>query len=348
MGRPRKSNPSNLPSRVYEKHGSFHYIDKEGKWHKLGANWDREAKEKWAALSSGTAVEGSVAALLDTYLDHLAARLEAGKLSPRQHADRQVDAGRLKLFFGTMECTKVTQRHVALYLERRTDKHGNHAPIRANREVALLSASYEYAKGKFVLANNPCLGVPRNPENVRERYVEHWERRQFAKRCCPDWLRAYLLLKYLTGLRMGDMLRLNRADETTRGLRVRIGKSRKRKVLEFRWTWALRRTVGFIHRTATSTRGSHTDADAPVSSIYYFRTGQGTPLTTAGFKSAWRRAMKPWKDEGQEPFWEHDIRAKTASDSLTAGDAQERLAHDSIKTTNRHYMRGVKKVTPLR
>lgn len=61
--------------------------------------------------------------------------------------------------------------------------------------------------------------------------------------------------------------------------------------------------------------------------------------------------MKLWKDMGNEPFWEHDIRGKNASDSKTETEAQQRLGHGSINTTRKHYLRGparIKKVHPLR
>lgn len=323
MGRHRQNNVEGLPKRVYWKHGSYFYVDLNGKWHRLGSEWDREAEKAHAALSAGKPIGGSVAELLDRYL-----KAKREKFSARHNADRQTDAEMLKLVFGTMQATAVTRQHVAGYLQRRVDKNGNPAPIRANREVSLLSAAYNHATE---IEHNPCLGVPRNEETARGRYVEHWEQVKFGKTCCPKWLRAYLLLKYLTGLRQGDMLKLNPTCETDKGLVVPMGKSKRRKVLQFDWKWGLRRVVQHIHalnREATDTR--------------YF------PLSAAGFKSAWRRAMAQWKAAGNVPFWEHDIRAKTASDSRTLAEAAERLGHDRTSTTQRHYRRGVQRVTPLR
>lgn len=323
MGRTRVE-PSDLPKRVYQKHGAVYYVDFANKWHRLGGEWNSHAEKAHAALAAGKPIGGSVAEMLDRYLT-----AKRGKFSPRHNADRQQDAAMLNRFFGKMQASAVQRKHVATYLQIRSDDEGTPAPIRANREIALLSAAFRH---NVSLDFNPCDGVPRNEENTRERYVEHWERRQFSKTCCPKWLRAYLLLKYLTGLRQGDMLKLDTTCETPKGLVVPIGKSSKRKVLQFDWKWGLRRTVEHVHtlhREATDTR--------------YF------PVSTAGFKSAWRRAMAQWKAAGNEPFWEHDIRGKTASDDPEG--AQERLAHSSPNTTRRHYFRGparIKRVTPLR
>jgi integrase len=349
MGQRRTNNPLNLPDRVYQKHGAFYFVDVNHKWHRLGDAWNREARSKWASLSTTGSMPNSVNSLLDEYLRHCASRVAAGKLSSRTLSDYRTDAEYLRLYFQGASATDVQRRHVASYLTDRCDKHGRPAPIRANREVALLSAAYGLAVRQLKLSDNPCLNVPRNEENVRERYVEHWERRQFAKRCCPPWLRAYLLLKYLTGLRMGDMLRLSPASATKRGLRVDIGKSRKRKVLEFRWTWALRTAVqvylciplqpqsGAEHST------THGGLEHDPSALLSRRS-----VTRSMFRSAWQRAMNKWVAMGHERFWEHDIRAKAASDSTSLANAAELLGHDNSSTTARHYRRGVQRVKPLR
>jgi integrase len=330
-----------LPKRVYSKHGAIYYVDKSNKWHRLGDTWNREAKEQYAKVSSETAVESSVSGLLERYLLHMSGLVGSGRISQRHLSDRRVDAARLIAALGHVPADKLRRQHVATYLRGRVDRHGKPAPVRANREVSLLSAAYKH---DIQLDFNPCVGVPRNEEMPRERYVEHWERRQFAKRCCPAWLRRYLLLKYLTGLRMGDMLRLSDEAATERGLVVVIGKSRRRKVLEFRWTRALRIATGFQDRVCKkrlSVVGARLTTDSS-------ETTQWFPVTSSGFKSAWRRAMQRWKELGHEPFREHDIRAKTASDSRTLQEASERLGHDRTSTTNKHYRRSNSKVSPLK
>lgn len=342
MGQRRKHNPENLPDRVYKKHGAYYYVDREQKWHLLGKVWDKAARVKWAGVSTTGSVPNSVAALLDEYLRHCAERVKLGRLALRTKSDYETDATYLRTYFAGAQAHEVQRKDVATYLEDRG------APTRANREVALLSAAYNHAIKKFKLTDNPCFKVPRNEEAARDRYVEHWERRQFAKRCCPPWLRAYVLLKYLTGLRMGDLLRLSSANETGRGIRADIGKSRKRQVLEFRWTWALRTTVGSVHRlrvdrpAAKETLVGEQDHRDSVHPTTYWR------VTSRGFKSAWQRAMKKWVEMGYERFREHDIRAKSGSDSRTVADAQALLGHTNSSTTSKHYRRGVTRVKPLR
>src|SRR4051812_42827533 len=126
MGRIRFE-PSDLPKRVYRKHGAVYYVDFGNKWHRLGEQWDSNAQKVHAALASGTAVEGSVEAMLARFL-----KAKHGTFSPRHYADRQQDAVMLNLFFGKMQATAVQRKHVALYLQHRSDADGEPAPIRAN------------------------------------------------------------------------------------------------------------------------------------------------------------------------------------------------------------------------
>ena len=54
------------------------------------------------------------------------------------------------------------------------------------------------------------------------------------------------------------------------------------------------------------------------------------------------------KYEG-ERFAENDLRAKVASDAIDLGlDATSMLGHSSDAVTRRHYIRGTRKVSPLK
>jgi integrase len=80
-----------------------------------------------------------------------------------------------------------------------------------------------------------------------------------------------------------------------------------------------------------------------------FCTRRGQPYTVDGFNSIWQRKMKKALEQGilTERFTDHDIRAKTGSDTNEA-HAVELLAHDDAKTTKRHYRRKTPVVTPLK
>lgn len=328
-----------LPTRVYFIANRYRYIDAAGKSHTLGKEWNREAKDKWIALTESRAPRGTVASMLDQYMKHAEALVRAKKRAPRTLADNQTEAETLKLVFGRMQAAAVTSRHVQQYLVKRKSKDGTPAPIRANREIALLSSAYSWAMGAdgWEIFANPCYGTRRNTESGRTAYVDSANLVRFSK-AAPAWLRGYVMLKRLTGLRQGDMLALSQANITPKGLEVTTGKTGKR--LRFRWTWALRVVVRWIQ--------THQPQGEGTTALCLFPNRYGQRMTASGFKTAWNRAMTAYVADGGIWITESDIRAKTATDSKSLGEAQERLGHESASTTNRHYRRGVSNVKPLR
>jgi hypothetical protein len=64
MPRIRRRNPENLPPRVYRKHNAYYLYAESGKWIRLGAAWDLEARTRWAELAGEEAPAGTVAELL--------------------------------------------------------------------------------------------------------------------------------------------------------------------------------------------------------------------------------------------------------------------------------------------
>lgn len=335
----RRSKDFHLPTRVYFIANRYRYIDKAGKSYVLGKEWDAEAKAKWIALSDSNAPRGTVASMLDQYMRHAESLVRAKKRAPRTLEDNQKEAEMLKLVFGRMQAGAVTSKHVQQYLVKRKNKNGEPAPVRANREIALLSSAYSWAMGQDDWPNftNPCYGTRRNTESGRTAYVDSANLVRFSK-TAPAWLRGYVMLKRLTGLRQGDMLALSQVNITGRGLEVTTGKTDKR--LRFRWTWALRVVVRWVQ--------THQPQGEGTTALCLFPNRYGQRMTASGFKTAWNRAMTAYVKAGGVWITESDIRAKTATDSKNLAEAQERLGHESASTTNRHYRRGVSNVKPLR
>ena len=328
-----------LPTRVYFKDGRYRYLDPAGKWHTLGREWDRTAREKHDALSRGAAPPQTVSALLDAFLIHREDQVRARDASKRTLADNEQEAKMLRIVFGYMPASTVKRQHVARYLRERTDREGKPASVRANREAALLSSAYAWAMGlrEWDLNENPCYGVRRNRERPRRRYIETRELAAW-KRYAPKWLRAYVLLKRLTGARQGELLTLTLPDVTERGVSFGISKTGRVKIV--RMSWALDvavQTIKSLHNPKKAT-----PIDQPL-----FRSRTGHAMTAQGLKSAWARAMGAYIEAGGTSFREHDLRAKTASD-LSTSRAQELLDHSNPATTRRVYQRAPAKVRPLR
>jgi integrase len=326
MGRKRKHRPD-LPARVTFEHGAYYF--RRASDHKrvhLGKDY-AAAMKAWADLLETTPISQRLSAVMDGYL-----RSERFlKRKPRTREDYHDAIRRLRPVFGEMFPEDIEPKHIYGYMNRRG------APVRANREVAVLSNVLQLAIQLGYINKNPCREVRRNEENPRSREVSDEELAAFLPHC-PEWLHAYLHLKMLTGLRQGDMLNLTVRSITEKGLFVATGKRGKR--LLFTWTEHLRTAVDLV-------RG----IQRPISSLYLFNSNRGTKLSDHGFKSAWSRAMRAAIKAKAlaERFAENDLRAKVASDAQELGqDATAMLGHSSDAVTRRHYIRGTQKVEPLK
>ena len=339
----RRKKDHHLPTRVYDIDGRHVYVDRTGKWHELGKEWNREAKDKWLKLSEGQAPSGTVAKLLDDFLLWCEGEVRAGRRSKRTLEDNESEAVMLKKVFGRMQPHTINSKHIASYLVKRTDNRKGHegepAPVRANREMAMLSSAYSWAMGRDdwpLVQSNPCYGVRRNKEAPRTVVPDTLNLVRFGKFTMP-WLRGYCVLKRLTGLRQGDMLRLNRRSIGAIRLHARANKTGGDQI-KFRRTWALDIVLKWILE----------HQPCKVESIALFPSEDGGAYAESGFKTTWNREMHRWVEAGGEWIVENDIRAKMVSDSGTIEEAQARAGHRSSATTRRVYRRRPMKVDPLR
>jgi integrase len=299
---------------MYFDHGAYYFKPKEGPKVHLGRGYP-EAILLYAQIMQPVIGRQRLGAVMDAYV-----REKIPKKKPRTQDDYLDAISRLRPVFGEMWPDDIEPKHVYQYLRMREGK------VRANREVAVLSNVMQQAIEMGLVNANPCRQVRRNEESPRTRDVLDSEVDALMPHC-PDWLQAYVELKLLTGLRQGDMLRLGMFSLRDDGLFVETGKRGKR--LLFRWTEALRAATDrckALRRKPSETR------------LFV--------ISQSGFKTAWQRAMA--KYEG-EKFAENDLRAKVASAAMDMGmDAASMLGHSSDAVTRRHYIRGTRKVAPLR
>ena len=158
-------------------------------------------------------------------------------------------------------------------------------------------------------------------------------------------IQAYLRIKLLTGMAQGDLLRL-RTDEHIKedGIHIQRHKTKnstgKRTIYE--WSPELEASVAMALQ-----------ARPVASSVYLFcnRDGEGyvdeSLGRASGWKSMWQRFIKRILTETKvtEPFTEHDLRAKVASDAVTLEHARALLAHADSRTTDKIYRRKAERVS---
>jgi integrase len=101
----------------------------------------------------------------------------------------------------------ITRQDVKAWHSALTRDHG---PVGANRGLSLLSPVFTTARfeGAF-RGDNPCAGIPQNPEHARERFLRDDELPVFLRKLFK-WphrdLREYLALRLFTGVRETNIL----------------------------------------------------------------------------------------------------------------------------------------------
>lgn len=305
----RKAN-YDLPPRMYLKCGSYYYVTRDNQWLNLGKDLPI-AKRKWAELS-GLAPTGGMTTLMDRYMQEI-----APKKAPRTYKDNLSEIENLRKVFGEMEVRAVKPMHIAKYLDLR----GVDAPVRANREKALLSHIFTMGMRWGMCDTNPCRGVHRNTEAKRDRYITDEEFRAVWSKATP-MVQCVMDLAYMTAQRIGDLLALRRGDITDTGVYFKQGKTGKKLIVEM--TPELREV---LDRAASIHR---------IKSMFVIATKTGSKYTYDGISAMFRRYVTEAKIDD---FHFHDIRAKALTDAKRAGIDAQRLAGHATETMTAHYVK---------
>ncbi len=206
MGRKRKSNPLDLPDRVYWHHGAFRYVHRDGTWERLGTDVEA-ARERGLLYNDPEGRHGSMSYFLDIFVAACDKRVASKDMAQRTADDYRRDVVPLKKYLGKLLPPQVTPKVVQDYID--LGKEMDRA-VRANRERACLSAcvSWMIRQGHGNIVVNPCMrasGIRRNAESKRERYVEDAEYNAVYN-LAPKSVRAMMALVYRTLQRPEDII----------------------------------------------------------------------------------------------------------------------------------------------
>ena len=322
VGRRRKSN-HNLPPRVYLRRSTYFFASPAGPWKPIGkVGEERAMRGEWAALYGAPDDAGTMSYWIDLYLEKV-----AKKKAPRTYRDNQVEAEFLRKVFGKMLPTELIPADVREYLDTRGEK----APVRANREKALLSHMFTWMMGRrdSGVTSNPCRGVTRNREKARERRISDDEySKVFAIAAAP--IKRLMRLMYSTAQRPADCLAsgqghivtLERAGVQHRALRFTQNKTGH--------------TLDIILSGDLEVLVAEAAKDK-VSGLTFVHKRRGGKLTEDGAAAMFRRYCVK---VGVKDFGLRDLRGKAATDMYLSGESLERiqllLGHDSITTTERY------------
>lgn len=317
--------------------------DPDGKRVEISLGTDlAAAKRKWAELEC---VEVPPDASLMKYAFDQYERDILPKKKPSTQRENKLCLSQLRTVFDKAPIDAIRPQDIARYRDARS------APVRANREIALLSHVFNMAREwGFTQRDNPCRGVRKNKEKPRDYYAEAdvWDAVRDAG---SDALRDAMDLAYLSGQRPADVLKMNNVDIRNDELHV----------LQNKTSHALRIR---LHVDGLPTElGACIDRlqARPVKAMSgeLVCTEQGKPLTMkmlrGRFDAARKTAAEKAKKAGNadlalriKAFQFRDIRPKAASEISSLDDASKLLGHTDNQITKRVYRRVGELVKPTK
>lgn len=215
--------------------------------------------------------------------------------------------------------------------------HRADAPIRANREMAVLSNLFKLAVTRGEIDRNPCREVSRNPEEPRTRLVERTELQPFIDWALKQGDSAVVLVSMaefaaLTGNRRVEFRTLHWPQVDEELIRLQRAKGRGGKTK--------RELVGISDALrVVLERMKAAPGYSPMGPV--FRAPRsGNPYTDRGFKAMWNRLVLAALKDGviADRFTFHDLRAHyTTYFKLQFGSLPE--MHADPATTARVYER---------
>jgi len=302
----RRKHNLHLPPCVYHRHGAYYHV-KHGKWTRLGTDLVKALSE-YARLHDMP--KGGMVQLIEDALPIIT----KGKAESTVKQYTQV-ARKLQEILAEFAPEQVTPRHVAQIRRSMADTYAV-----ANRTLTVLRMVFDYALEEQIIEFNPCVGVKRFEQHARTRRILPKEYQAIKAKAKP-LLAAVMDLCYLTGQRIGDVLKIKRADLQEGGIFVQQQKTGARLLVA--WTPELRAAV----EVAKSLHG-------PVASMHLFK---GTQRQAPTYHMIWKQWVKACAAAGVEDANIHDLRAMSGTEAEAQGhNPQALLGHTDAKMTKRY------------
>ncbi|MFE1816449.1 tyrosine-type recombinase/integrase [Metapseudomonas otitidis] len=242
--------------------------------------------------------------------------------SPATQKDNLRELKQLLGFFEEAPLEDIEPQHVRQYMHQR----GKAAPVRANREKALLSAIWNYARSVgYTKLANPCAGIKGHKESGRDVYVED---DVYAKvyDAADQPLRDAMDLAYLAGQRVSDTLKMDEARDIRSGfLHVTQAKTSAKRRIEI---------VGQLKELLDRIRARKSGYAIHSTRLIVMEDGQ--PMSYSMLRSRFDKARE-LAGVAKKDFQMRDLRAKAGTDKAdSSGDirqAQKQLGHTSVVMT---------------
>jgi integrase len=332
---------------VYAKHGAFYYHHRAGHWERLGTDVQQAKKRAAEIINNQSDGFGKVPYWFDEFVDACKQRVAKKTLAPRTLQDYTEAGEKLKVWFADFYPLGIEAKHIGDYLDMGVELDRG---VRANRERAALSAMFTWLirKGHAGVKTNPCIGVRRNKETKRERYVENEEMVEtLAKVPVQVWGLAHLV--YRTLQRPEDIITwtlrdiIERRDGDGRLQRIiRNDQGKTGRIVDIAMSPEIEAILERLKFESTPRRAGR----RTVTGLTLVHRRDGRPYTYDGLCSMLKRGQDVVRDLhaikrgplAEMASWGYyDMKGKGATDMWLSGVPLEQIqvlcGHESIKTT---------------
>lgn len=333
-----------MPKRWAHKHGAYYYRPRpsereafEGKsWYRLGKTCS-EALRKFAEIQD-IQMTDKLSSVIDRYQAEVLPTL--GHSTQRGYSAAII---RLRKGLGHNPVAMITPKLMYQYMDALAKVKGMQV---ANTDLKVLNIVLNAAMRWGVIERHPTKGAVSfygkrdGLQKGRDRYVEDWELAEWQKVASRQQL-AFAAIVMLTGIRKSDCLRImeNHVGDDT--LTVQVSKNGRPVVFE------LTKALGAAVDEARACKLK--------ASLYLLPNNKGRCCVNErgecnSWDEKWRKTMaKAIKQtELEEPFTQHDLRAKVGSDAENDQRAQELLDHADVSVTRQHYRRKKRIIRPVK
>lgn len=293
MPRPRKTN-KHLPQHVYIQRGKYQLRYRDS--HTKLFDTLEDCLIEWGA-EYGRTTGDRINDIINDYKINVLPNKAA-----RTRKDYRAAIDRLQPVFGQMRLRDLRPIHVYKYQDARAEQG---AKVHVNREIAVLSVVCAHGVRLGHADYNVCKQVRRRPEKPRDRYVTNAEL-FIVYWLASEWMRRAIDLTVITGIRLGDLMKVGPENITPQGFQYQQGKTGRKLIIE--WD-----ELGILKTAATR-----------------------PPVSYDGFTTAWQRLIRKALQVGLEDrFTFHDLRAKAGSEA----EDWRLLGHTDRATFERIYNR---------
>ena len=270
----------------------------------------------------------------------LADRYEREEIPKKSARSQEADLGNMRYLCEWFADVPTLAAIRTMHVQQMLDYYRT-TPVAANRRKALLSHMYNKARQWGLTdAVNPCVGSEGHDEFRREVYIDDAQYRAIITVAAPA-LADTIKLMYLTGQRLGDVLKMRFTDINGGVLIVKQNKSRRGRWVKTGKDTSEHQRIATktVRIEVTGELKEHIDAlrarvaqSRVVSTLMITSHDRpGESLTRGWLSTLWSHA----RDNAGLPkeLQLRDIRAKAGTDVEHINDAQKLLGHKSQSTT---------------